>query len=150
MPNASFHDGDVLEMDIEGVFDVVVLPDVIEHIPLEAHRGLFARVEGWLAPAGFALLHYPNPFYLTWCHEHRPELLQLVDQPVHADALAANVHASGLYLQHLETYSIWIEGGDYVVAVLRRANDQRSFREIQSEADSLPKRVLNRIRALVK
>ncbi len=33
--------GDVLELDVGGSYDVIVLPDVIEHIPLELHEALF-------------------------------------------------------------------------------------------------------------
>ena len=70
--------GDILEMDFQESFDVIVLPDVIEHIPLESHSDLFRKVSGWLDPGAFVLLHYPNPHYLAWCREHRPELLQLI------------------------------------------------------------------------
>jgi SAM-dependent methyltransferase len=96
--------GDILSLDLNDIFDVVVLPDVIEHIPIESHPALFGRVAGWLKPEGFAFLHYPNPFYLEWLHEHRPELLQIVDQPIHADILLANASPQGLYLEHYETY----------------------------------------------
>jgi hypothetical protein len=80
-----------------------------------------------LAPNGFVLLHFPNPWYLQWCHEHRPDLLQLVDQPIHADVLTANLYPSGLTMSHLETYSIWIVEGDYQVAVLKHRTAQTSF-----------------------
>lgn len=111
--------GDALEVEIEGRFDVVVLPDVIEHIPLESHDALFARVAAWVEPNGFVLLHYPNPHHLEWFHLHHPERLQIIDQPIHADALLANAYRHGLYLDYFERYPIWIREGDYVVAVLR-------------------------------
>ena len=131
LQNAEFKAGDVLTIDLSGLFDVVVLPDVIEHIPLEHHRLLFSRVAYWLAPGGFALLHYPNPWYLHWCHANKPELLQLVDQPIHADTLTANLYANGLYLDYLETYPIWISEGDYQVAVVRHQAAQTSFTDLQ-------------------
>lgn len=131
LQNAQFRAGNVLEIELSGMFDVVVLPDVIEHIPLEHHRLLFSRVASWLAPGGFALLHYPNPWYLQWCHENKPELLQLVDQPIHADTLTANLYPNGLYLDHLETSFIWIVEGDYKVAVVRHQAAQTSFTHVQ-------------------
>src|SRR6185436_13791496 len=45
--NAELVAGDVLEVEIDERFDVVVLPDVIEHIPLESHDALFGRVASW-------------------------------------------------------------------------------------------------------
>lgn len=119
--------GDVLEIDIDGVFDVVVLPDVIEHIPIASHPKLFKRIAGWLAPGGFVLLHYPNPLYLEWLHEHHPEQLQVIDQPVHADGLLASAYAAGLYLDRLQTYSVWTREGDYVVAVMKSLTAARTF-----------------------
>ena len=141
--------GDVLEMDVDGAFDVIVLPDVIEHIPLALHPKLFQRLAEWLAPDGFVLAHYPNPWYLEWCHEHRPELLQLVDQPIHADTLTRNAYAHGLYLDSLQTYSLWIEEGDYVVAVFRRASSARTFTPVAEEVPSLLARIRHRIKGLL-
>lgn len=131
LTNTEFRAGDALEAEIGGAFDVIVLPDVLEHIPLGRHPQLFRRVASWLAPNGFVLLHFPNPWYLAWCHEHRPELLQLIDQPIHADRLTANLYPSGLTLCHLETYSIWILEGDYQVAVLRHQSAQNTFAYVQ-------------------
>ena len=145
LQNAEFKAGDVLTIDLSGLFDVVVLPDVIEHIPLEHHRLLFSRVASWLAPGGFALLHYPNPWYLQWCHENKPELLQLVDQPIHADTLTANLYPNGLYLDYLETYSIWISEGDYQVAVVRHKAAQTSFTHVQQ-----PRSVASRIKGAIR
>lgn len=141
---------DILHAELEGQFDVIVMPDVIEHIPLELHLALFERVAAWLACHGFVLLHYPNPNLLAWCHEHVPELLQIVDQPICADVLLANVYPNGLYLDHLETYSIWIHEGDYVVAVLRSVAAQQTFTHVAERGPSLRTRIAARIRRWVR
>lgn len=122
--------GDILELEIPGTFDVVVLPDVIEHIPLEEHPRLFERISRWMAPGGFVLLHYPNPNYLEWCHANKREVLQAIDQPIQADVLTANACPHGLYLDYLETYSIWVRQGDYTVAVLRSKADAADWEEL--------------------
>ncbi|HSG08325.1 MAG TPA: class I SAM-dependent methyltransferase [Longimicrobiales bacterium] len=140
---------DVLEMDVDGTFDVIVLPDVIEHIPVALHPKLFQRLAEWLAPDGFVLAHYPNPWYLEWCHEHRPELLQPVDQPIHADTLTQNAYAHGLYLACLQTYSLWIEEGDYVAAVFKLASNATTFTPVDEEAPSLLARLRHRITGLL-
>jgi SAM-dependent methyltransferase len=140
--NIRFAAGDVLDVEIDGVFDVIVLPDVIEHIAIDSHPQLFKRIASWLTPDGFVLLHYPNPLYLQWLHEHRPEVLQVIDQPVHADALLASCYAAGLYLDFLQTYPIWTREGDYIVAVLRSLAAPRTF--TTERKNSLLKRVRGR------
>ena len=145
VPHARMEAGDVLEMELEGPFDVVVLPDVLEHIPLELHPALFGRIAGWLAPDGFVLAHYPNPHFLAWCHEHRPDLLQQVDQPIWADALTAAAYPAGLTLEYLETYAIWIEEGDYQVALFRPRSAVDDFRAIEERPG-----VVDRLRAMAR
>jgi trans-aconitate 2-methyltransferase len=140
--NARVAAGDVLEVDAGGdPYDVVVLPDVIEHIPLEMHDALFGRIAGWVRSDGFVLAHYPNPHHLEWFHQHHPERLQIVDQPIHADVLLANAYRHGLYLDYLERYSIWIREGDYVVAVLRPTSGVGEFTKLPQPPPSLGARV---------
>jgi 2-polyprenyl-3-methyl-5-hydroxy-6-metoxy-1,4-benzoquinol methylase len=56
--NARVVAADVLEADAGSEpYDVVVLPDVIEHIPLEMHDALFGRIASWVKPEGFVLFH---------------------------------------------------------------------------------------------
>lgn len=140
---------DVLEAEVSGTFNVVVLPDVIEHIPLESHRALFQKIAEWLDPTGFVLLHFPNPFFLEWCRLHRPDLLQQIDQPIHLDLLAANVYAAGLWIETLKTYSIWVTEGDYQAAVLRPRPEKPDF-TLVAEKPSLVERVKGRIKRLLK
>jgi trans-aconitate 2-methyltransferase len=142
--NVQLEAGDVLEVDLKGQYDVVVLPDVIEHVPLEVHDTLFGRVASWVKDDGFVLLHYPNPHHLEWCHEHHPENLQIVDQPIHADVLLAHTYRHNLHLDYLERYSIWFREGDYVVAVLRPSTELREFTRLPQPQPSLAARVAGR------
>jgi trans-aconitate 2-methyltransferase len=120
--------GDVVEVALDRRFDVVVMPDVLEHIPIEDHARLFGRVRGWLEDAGFVFVHIPNPFFLEWCHAHRPELLQVLDQPIHTAQLLERAEPNGFYLHHLETYSIWVPEHDYQLIILKPRPDGREFR----------------------
>jgi cyclopropane fatty-acyl-phospholipid synthase-like methyltransferase len=141
--------GDVLDVELDGRFDVVVLPDVIEHIPIEQHSKLFGQVASWVRPKGFVLLHYPNPYHLEWCREHSPEVLQIIDQPIYADALVGNVYPHGLYLDSLQTYTIWVREGDYVAAVLKPRAGTGTFTRLPAESPSLLTRIRRRVRRVV-
>jgi trans-aconitate methyltransferase len=137
--------GDVLEADAgEEPYDVVVLPDVIEHIPIEMHDALFGRIASWVKPEGFVLVHYPNPHHLEWFHEHHPERLQIVDQPIHADLLTANAYRHGLHLDYFERYAIWVREGDYVAAVFRPASGVGEFTRLPPPRRSPARRAAGR------
>jgi cyclopropane fatty-acyl-phospholipid synthase-like methyltransferase len=117
--NVAFLAGDVTELELQDRFNVIVMPDVIEHIPLERHTRLFENVRSWLKEDGWVLIHMPNPFFQDWCRSHRPDLLQVIDQAVHLDTLLRHVEPNGLYVHHLETYAIWVPEGDYQVVLLK-------------------------------
>lgn len=140
--------GDVITMDCKSVYDVVVLPDVIEHIPLDQHPALFARTSNWLKDDAFALLHYPNPHHLEWLHANQPEVLQIIDQPVHANVLTANAYANGLYLSDYERYSIWHHPADYIVAVLRPASGVGTFTHIPQRERSILRRAADKAKMI--
>ena len=144
--NARFKAADALTLELDERFDVVVLPDVIEHIPLEHHRALFERIGRWVEPDGFVLANYPNPHYLDWCRMHQPEVLQVIDQAIHADTLLANAYAGGLYLDSLKTYSVWIREGDYVVAVFKPMSGVGTFTPAPQPRPSLMSRARERLR----
>jgi len=148
--NVSLLAADVVKVDVDGQYDVVLLPDVIEHIPLEQHDALFARIASWVKPTGFVLLHYPNPHHLEWCHVHNPENLQIVDQPIHADTMLANAYRHGLYLSYYERYSIWIREGDYVVAVLRPGAGVGEFTRLPQPKPSPIARVRRRAKRVAR
>jgi len=148
--NVRFMAADVVAADVEGEHDVVLLPDVIEHIPLEQHDALFGRVASWVKPGGFVLLHYPNPHHLEWFHVHHPERLQIIDQPIHADVLLANAYRHGLHLDYYERYSIWVREGDYVVAVLRPASGVGEFTRLPQPQPSFLARAMRRAKRVAR
>ncbi|MEO6039067.1 MAG: class I SAM-dependent methyltransferase [Saprospiraceae bacterium] len=117
--NVRFLTGDILQLNLEQRFDVVVLPDVLEHIPLEEHSRLFQRLQAWLQDDGFIFIHVPEPRFLAWSQIFEPENLQIVDQPIYTDRLLANAYPAGLYLDYLRSYSLWRQSPDYQVIVLK-------------------------------
>ncbi len=76
----------------------IVLPDVIEHVPLELHGRLFAAVERILARPGRVLLTYPSPEYQEYLKKNEPKALQLVDETVELEDILAT-RRSTLLLQ---------------------------------------------------
>ncbi len=109
---------DFVTYPAEKQYDVILLPDVIEHIPVDQHKALFANIRKSLKKDGFVLIHIPQPYYQEWAKVELPDKMQVIDQSIYTDVLAQNVYCNDLYIRHLETYSIWQEQGDYQTIVL--------------------------------
>lgn len=120
-------------------FDAIVLPDVIEHIPLEQHAALFEKLSKVLKKDGFIFIHIPNPYYIAWCHENAPETLQIIDQPIYTDELIKNTYPFGLLIDKIETYAIWRKDGDYQYIVLKKEKFQDFSRIIEEKVTFLDK-----------
>lgn len=141
--------GDIVTMSYEPKekFDFVVLPDVIEHIPLASHQRLFERLRLVIKEDATILIHIPNPNFLQWVHENRPDLLQILDQPVYTDEICRNIYPCGLYIYYLQTYPIWVEKCDYQVIVLKTRNSAKEF-SFKKPQPSFTKRLRGKIKSL--
>lgn len=138
--NLNFVAANALDYDFGSEpFDQIVLPDVIEHIPLDQHAALFTKLEKVLKPNGSIQIHIPNPAYLAWCHNHRPDLLQIIDLPIYTEELLKNIRPSGLHIHKLETYGIWVVDGDYQFIVLKKDNFQNFTNLLEDKVSFLDK-----------
>lgn len=109
-------------------FDFVVLPDVIEHIPVDQHPQLFATIAKHLDPEARVLINVPNAQLLEHLHTHDPGVLQVIDQPIHFDRLMDAIYRAGLVLVSLTSYGLQFAHAEYHSIVLRPAF---SFRELK-------------------
>ncbi len=119
--------GDILQLDMPGPFDMIVLPDVLEHIPLAEHARLMKKLGQLLKVDGRMVIHIPAPQYLEYEIMHHPEKLQVIDQPVHLHVLLPHVAAAGLYLHAAEHYPLWTDGPDAAVLVLKHYRNDLAF-----------------------
>ena len=100
-------------------YDFVTLFDVLEHIPLDQHAALFARVAPCLADHSRLVLHIPHPANIHYLRLHAPHTLQVIDQPVEVIPLLSAASSAGLELIEYTTHSIW-QPADYQWLILRR------------------------------
>lgn len=120
-PNVEFLVSDMSDFNRPERFDLVVLPDVIEHIPLEHHPSLFSTIARHMRPDGRVLINVPNAQLLEHLHAHDPGVLQVIDQPVHLDRLMTAVYRAGLVLESVTSYGLQFEHVEYHSIVLRPA-----------------------------
>lgn len=132
---------DVVTAPLDGPFDMIVLPDVLEHIPRDRHAALFARSKALLAPDGHILIHSPDPYYSDWLHASRPDLRQVVDLALHLPDLITTMDGAGLVPIAFQRHSIWCDKPDYMAFVLVHAPKGHSYGERRPSTWTLSSRI---------
>jgi len=141
---------DVVTAPFDGLFDMIVLPDVLEHIPFDRHVALFARLKSLLTAEGRVLIHSPDAFYSDWLHANRPELLQVIDLPLHLPGLIATMDGAGLVPIAFQRHSIWFDKPDYMCFVLVHAPKGHAFVELEPFTPTLSGRLRSAILRLFR
>lgn len=121
--NVEFNSTDILENNLSQKYDLVILADVIEHIPLEKHPLLFRILQNVLNINGFIAVNIPDPYCLDYKLKTKKRL-QIIDQPVYLDELSKNVIANNLKIDFLKTYAVWMLAGDYQIIRIKHNNPE--------------------------
>lgn len=101
-------------------FDFLILPDVLEHIPVENHPALFGLMSSLMHEHSKIVIHIPHPKFIESDRIHHPERLQIIDQPLSAATFLSHCYPHGLLLDRYEAYSLFNREHDYVFIVLKR------------------------------
>lgn len=126
-------------------FDFITLFDVLEHIPEEHHPDIFTRIGPLLHQNAYLVINIPHPESIKFDRIHRPEYLQVIDQPISFVNLMNAAHNSDLELYHFETLSLW-QVDDYQCMIFR---SKRPFKdEWVNETSSLGEKVNRKITSL--
>jgi len=118
--NAEFVVSDMSDFTHSLKFDMVVLPDVLEHIPVEQHARLFSVLKTHTHSDSLVLINIPEPNCLNWARQHHPDKLQIIDQSLSMQDLLNNVYPNDFELVSLQPYALQFTEADYVSIVLRR------------------------------
>lgn len=118
--NVSFEVNDMVNFRTDVKFDFIVLPDVLEHIPIEQHKSLFEILSSALKDSGTICINIPDPFSLDFVRLHQPKSLQIIDQSIHVNQLSEAVYPAGLFIHTLHRYSLHYSNPDYVWIELRK------------------------------
>lgn len=120
--NVSFHVSDMTDFTHSGLFDFIILPDVLEHIPVSQHKELFVLLASLMHDRSVILIHIPHPRALDYIRLTTPEQLQIVDQSIEAASLLGNAFTADLVPVSYVSYSLFDREHDYVVITLRKKN----------------------------
>ncbi|NIM18897.1 MAG: methyltransferase domain-containing protein [Candidatus Latescibacteria bacterium] len=121
-----------------GTFDVVVLPDVIEHIRKANYAGLFAAIEKVLSPDGRVILTFPSPEMQEHLETEKPEAMQLHEEKVEATDILGVTSLKPIYFAYQNVFGT----NDYVHFVLAARREYSTH----GSAVSLLRRFLRRLR----
>jgi 2-polyprenyl-3-methyl-5-hydroxy-6-metoxy-1,4-benzoquinol methylase len=105
---------DMTDFSRDDLFDFVILPDVLEHIPIGQHDQLFSLLTRRMKSDAMMLIHIPHPASITFDREHRPHKLQIIDQALHPEHITALAAKQGLLLQTYEPYKLYHSTPDYI------------------------------------
>lgn len=111
--NIEFIVSDMQNFSHENKFDFIVLPDVLEHIPIEKHHKLFYTLSQQSKENSRMLINIPSPLYQRWLIKNKPELLQIIDQPLDSNHIVNVAYDNNFYLISMSTYSLHVLEGDY-------------------------------------
>jgi 2-polyprenyl-3-methyl-5-hydroxy-6-metoxy-1,4-benzoquinol methylase len=93
-------------------FDLVVMMDVYEHIPIASRQSLFGFLRERLSESGMLFISCPTPKNQEWLREHHPTEMQPVDETIYIGHLLDFSGAINRDLIRYEEVSIW-HAGDY-------------------------------------
>ena len=118
--NVQYAVSDMTDFKSDIKFDYVVLPDVLEHIPIEQHASLFKVIGQVTHDRSKICINLPHPVSVEWHHQNKPELMQIIDQAVHTDEICKNAYPAGWMISFLEEYALHNEQPDYEFIVLKK------------------------------
>lgn len=138
--NTSFMVSDMTNFSYEGKFDIILFPDVLEHIPVEGHQNIFKTISGLVHENSIIAINLPHPNCLRWFKKNNPKALQIIDQDIETDVMLNHIYPFGFYLQTFETYALYFNVPDYQWMVFKRNKDFENVIQIEK-----PKVIFNGI-----
>jgi trans-aconitate 2-methyltransferase len=134
--NLEFLSQDITKWTPPGLFDSIILPDVIEHIPLELHDQLWKSVNRISKADSKLFINIPHPKALEYLHETNKDILQEIDLPISLKFLSESLFSNNFYIEQVESYSLGYTSEDYQFIVARK-NDYRKQYEKKSWMNKL-------------
>jgi cyclopropane fatty-acyl-phospholipid synthase-like methyltransferase len=117
---AVFVVSDMSNFESELTFDIIVFPDVLEHIPTEQHIELFRRIALVCHENSQILINIPHPLTQDYYRINQPEVLQIIDQSLSMNDMLNSVYPHGFFVDSITPYSIHTTENNYISIALNR------------------------------
>ena len=135
---------DMTDFTYNKKFDFIIFPDVLEHIPVETHTKIFSTLKNLVHSNSVILINNPEPLALEWVHEHRKDLLQIIDQPLHVDHFTKLAYENGFYIEKVEPYALHTQQFDYQNIIIKPKHKLKTL-EQKSKSDLIVSNIKSRI-----
>lgn len=119
---------DMTSFEHQQQYDIVLFPDVLEHIPTEAHENIFKTVAKLCKPDGIIAINLPQPNCVRWFHKHKPEILQIIDLAIETDHFINLLYPLGFQLFTKHTYVLFLNQPEYEWMVFSR---RKEFQDVE-------------------
>ena len=123
-PNLAYRTGRLADCALDGVFDLVVMMDVYEHIAPRERGALQAELRRLLSEEARLVVTVPSPAHQAFLKTHQPEGLQPIDEIVDLGEIASLADATATRVLAYREVGVW-RYGDYLHAVLGRGENLR-------------------------
>ena len=129
--------------------DLVVMVDVIEHLPLESHAAFFRNLADILHSESAVVLTFPSPDYQRYLRDYNPAELQIIDESIELLHLHALAVENGLFVKDYALVDVWLPN-QYVHCVLKQHRPIPSeTAELTLAADEIAKLVAPDLRIIL-
>lgn len=119
LPNLLYTSLDLTSNFPSGKFDVIVMLDVFEHIPLLARAKFYGHIKESLTENGRVIFTCPTVYHQNYLREFKPEGLQPVDEYVDLEVIKEFAIGTNTNICHFEFLDIWNKR-DYLFCVIER------------------------------
>ena len=108
-------------------FDFIILPDVLEHIPIEQHKNLFNILSTHIHENSKIVINIPHPNAIDFLRKNDSLKLQIVDQSLQTDWLVKLAHEYNFELIEYKAYSLTKNESEYVYILLKMKTEILTF-----------------------
>jgi trans-aconitate 2-methyltransferase len=126
-PNAEFVVNDMKTFTPDITFNFVVLPDVLEHIPVDQHPALFRTIAKVTSGDAVVAINIPEPRTQDWMRIHHPEKMQIIDQSLSLHQLVYDAGSAGFELVSVSPYCLHGTRPDYISILLSKPLPPRPY-----------------------
>ncbi len=146
--NITFTVSDMADFESDETYDLVVLPDVLEHIPVEQHMNLFAVIAAHTHQGSIVFINIPSPHFQDYLSKNKPELQQIVDLALYGDILFPAIFQNGFVIHSLFNYGLAVEQLDYQQIILKKKQGLEKVR-YYSKMELMKLELISRLRMII-
>jgi len=111
---------DILNLGLDRKFDAITLIDCLEHLPPDQYHDIFKTIDRHSKEDTRVYINLPFSIYQDYVKQHRPDLLQIIDEPIPSANLIKSMSDIGFEPLYLNNYGLDFDKLQYVEILFQR------------------------------